>query len=85
MELNHEKNETIGEPARRRNNSSKTRSKAWELFQRQPRLGVARREEFEREHKQRAQKYSLFCSSSADEKSLQARVEDLLKIDLAED
>ena len=29
------------------------REEAWELFQRQPRLGATRREEFEREYKQK--------------------------------
>ena len=58
------------------------KEEAWELFQRQPRVGVARREEFEREYMQQAQKYSPFGSSSADEKSLQAWVEDLLKVAL---
>ena len=61
------------------------KKEAWELFQRQPRLGAARREEIEREYKQKAQKYSPFGFSSADEKSLQAWVEDLLKTALAED
>ena len=61
------------------------KEEAWELFQRQPRLGATRREEFEREYKQKAQKYSPFGSSSADEKSLQEWVEDLLKIALAQD
>ena len=31
------------------------KEEAWELFQRQPRLGATRREEFEREYKQKAQ------------------------------
>ena len=61
------------------------KEEACELFQRQPRLGVARREEFEREYKQKAQKYSPFGSVSADEKSQQAWVEGLLEIALAQD
>ena len=36
------------------------KEEAWELFQRQPRLGAARREEFEREYKQKAQKVLTF-------------------------
>ena len=49
---------------------------AWELSQRQPRMGATRREEL---------KYSPFGSSDTDEKSLQAWVEGLLKIALAQD
>ena len=37
------------------------------------------------EYKQKAQKYSPFGSSGADEESVQASVEDLLKIALAQD
>ena len=40
--------------------SSKTREEAWELFQRQPRLGATRRQEFEQEYKQKAQKVLTF-------------------------
>ena len=61
------------------------KQEAWELFQRQPRLGATRREEFERQFKQKAQQYSPFGCSGADEKSVQAWVADLLKIALAQD
>ena len=65
------------------------KEEAWELFQRQPRLGAARREEFEREYKQKVttKRFSPFDLGppDADKKSLQAWVEDLLKIALAQD
>ena len=65
------------------------KEEAWELFQRQPRLGASRREEFEREYKQKVttKRFSPFDlgSPDADEKSLQAWVEDLVKIALAQD
>ena len=65
------------------------KERAWELFQRQPKLGAARREEFEREYKQKVttKMFSPFDLGplDADEKSLQAWVEDLFKIALAQD
>ena len=65
------------------------KEEAWELFQRQPRLGAARREEFERDYKQKVttKRFSPFDLGppDADEKSPQASVEDLFKIALAQD
>ena len=65
------------------------KEEAWELFQRQPRLGAARREEFEREYKQKVtmKMRSPFDLGplDADEKSLQEWVDKLLVKALAED
>ena len=65
------------------------KEEAWELFQRQPRLGASRREEFEREYKQKVttKRFSPFDLSSpdADEKSLQEWVDKLLVQALAQD
>ena len=49
------------------------KEEACELFQRQPRLGVARREEFEREYKQKAQKVLTFRFCPVPMKSLSKR------------
>ena len=65
------------------------KEEAWELFQRQPRFGAARREEFEREYKQKVttKMRSPFDLGppDADEKSLWEFVNKLLGNALAED
>ena len=65
------------------------KEEAWELFQRQPRLGASRREEFEREYKQKVTTKRLspfdLGSPDADEKSLQEWVDKLLVQALAQD
>ena len=65
------------------------KEEAWELFQRQPRLGASRREEFEREYKQKVTTKRLspfdLGPPDADEKSLQEWVDKLLVQALAQD
>ena len=74
------------ENPRKRNNGSKTRKKKRGSYSRDNREWELREERSSSGSTSRkAQKNSPFGSSSADEKSLQAWVEDLLKIALAED
>ena len=65
------------------------KEEAWELFQRQPRLGASRREEFEREYKQKVTTKRLspfdLGPPDADEKSLQEWMDKLLVQALAQD